>query len=72
MIYLKRLWNLIAILFSGCIFILTTPISLIVEVLIIAPILYILKNELYIQEHTPIPFRVMMWLESKLIIDTDK
>lgn len=72
MIYLKRLWNLIAILFSGCIFILIMPISLIVEVFVIAPILYILKNEHYMQEHDPFPFRVIFWLESKLMFNTNK
>lgn len=72
MIYLKRLWNLIAIFFSGCIFILIMPISLIVEVFVIAPILYIFKNEIYIEEHVLFPFHVMWWLESKLTFNTKK
>lgn len=70
MIYLKRLWNLIAIFFSGFVFILIMPLSFIVEVLVIAPILYIFKNEHYIQERDAFPFRVFLWLESKLTFDT--
>lgn len=66
MIYLKRLWNMIARAIIGCVFILSTPPSLIVEVFVIAPVLYIFKNESYIGKHSPFSFRVMWWLESKL------
>ena len=72
MIYLKRLWNLIAILFSGCIFILTIPLSLIIEIFVITPILYILTNERYVEKYSPFAFRVMWWLESKLLFNTNK
>jgi hypothetical protein len=72
MIYLKRFWNLIAIVFVGCVFILITPPSLIVEVWVIAPILYIFKNENYIKKYAPFPFRLMWWLESKLMFNTNK
>lgn len=69
MIYLKRLWNLIALFFSGCVFLLSMPLSFIVELLVIAPILYILTNEIYIEKYSPFAFRVMWWLESKLMFD---
>lgn len=72
MIYLKRLWNMIAMAIIGCVFILSTPPSLIVEVFVIAPILYILKNENYTEKHSPFSFRVMWWLESKLLFNTNK
>lgn len=72
MIYLKRLWNLIAIIFVGCVFILTAPLSFIIEILIITPALYILTNEVYIEEHEVFPFRAMLWLSSKLMFNTNK
>lgn len=71
MIYLKRLWNIIAIFFAGCVFILTAPL-LLIEIFVITPIEYILQNELYIAEHYPFPFRVMWWLASKLMFNTNK
>lgn len=72
MIYLKRLWNLIAMIFVGCIFILIFPLSFIIEIFIITPALYILTNEVYIEEHEIFPVRVMLWLESKLVLNTNK
>lgn len=72
MIYLKRLWNLIAMLLAGCGFLLAAPLSVVIEIFIIAPIIYILKNESYLEEHDALPFRVMLWLESKLMFNTNK
>ncbi len=72
MIYLKRLWNLIAMIFAGCVFVLTAPLSFIIEILIITPALYILTNEVYIEEHETFPYRAMLWLKSKLVFNTNK
>lgn len=72
MIYLKRLWNLIAMIFAGCVFVLTAPLSLIIEIFIITPVLYILTNEVYIEEHEIFPVRAMWWLASKLMFNTNK
>lgn len=72
MIYLKRLWNLIAILFSWCVCFLISPLSLVIEIFVIVPILYILKEEIYTKEHEPFSFRVLLWLESKLMFKTNK
>lgn len=72
MIYLKRLWNLIAMFFAVCVFVLTAPLSLVIEVFIITPTLYILKNENYTEKNAPFSFRVMCWLESKLLFNTNK
>lgn len=72
MIYLKRFWNLIAILFSWCVFILITTLATPVEIVIIAPIRYILKNENYTEKYAPFSFRVMWWLKSKLMFNTNK
>lgn len=72
MIYLKRLWNLIAMLFAVCVFVMTAPLSLVIEVFIITPTLYILKNENYTEKNAPFSFRVMCWLESKLLFNTNK
>lgn len=72
MIYLQRLWNLIARLFAVCVFLLTAPLSLVIEVFVITPILYILTNENYTEKNAPFSFRVMCWLESKLMFNTNK
>lgn len=72
MIYLKRLWNLIAIVFIGCVFILITISATPVEIVIITPIRYILKNENYTEKYAPFSFRVMWWLESKLLFTNKK
>lgn len=70
MIYLKRLWNLIAIIFGWCVFILTSPLSFIIEMLIIAPALYILTNEIYFEKYNPFSVRITCWLVTKLMFDT--
>lgn len=72
MIYLKRLWNLMAMLFVGCVFLFTAPLSLIIEIFVITPILYIITNESYIEKYAPFPLRVMWWLEPKLMFNTNK
>jgi hypothetical protein len=72
MIYLKRLWNLIAMLFIVCVFILITISATPIEIVIITPIRYILKNENYPEKYAPFSFRVMWWLESKLLFNTNK
>jgi hypothetical protein len=72
MIYLKRLWNLIAMIFAGCVFALISPLSLVIEVFVITPILYILKNDVYIEEHELFSVRAMWWLVSKLMFNTNK
>jgi hypothetical protein len=72
MIYLKRLWNLIVFFFSVCVFLLITPLSFVIEILIILPILYILKNEIYTEKYDPFSVRVVFWLSSKLTFNTNK
>lgn len=72
MIYLKRLWNLIAIVFLVYVFILITILATPVEIVIITPIRYILKNENYIKKYAPFSFRVLWWLEHKLMFNTNK
>lgn len=71
MIYLKRLWNLIAIIFAVCVGVLISPLSMVIEIFVITPILYILKNENYILKSEPFMFRVMWWLQSKLMFNTN-
>jgi hypothetical protein len=71
MIYLKRIWNLIVMFFVGCVVLPIFPLSIIIEIFIIAPILYILKNEIYMEIYDPFPERVMRWLESKLMFNTN-
>ena len=72
MIYLKRLWNLIAMIFAGCFFTFTAPLTFIIELFVIAPILYVLKNEIYMKIYEPVSFRAMWWLASKLMFNTNK
>lgn len=79
MIYLKRLWNLIALIFAGCVLILVTPLSFVIfviEAFVITPILYILKNEVYIEEYELFSVWLMVWLvawlASKLMFNTNK
>jgi hypothetical protein len=72
MIYLKRIWNLIAMLFIVCVVSVIFPLSFIIEVFIIAPILYILKNEIYMEIYNPFSVRVMLWMKSKLMFNTNK
>lgn len=72
MIYLKRIWNLIAMLFIGCVVSVIFPLSIIIEVFIIAPILYILKNEIYMEIYEPFWVRVTWWMKSKLTFNTNK
>lgn len=71
MIYLKRIWNLIAILFIGCVISPIFPLSFIIEIFIIAPILYILKNEIYMEIYNPISVRLAWWMKSKLMFNTN-
>ena len=72
MIYLKRLWNLIVFFFSACVFLLITPLSFVIELFIILPILYILKNENYIEKYDPLSVRVVFWLTDNLTFNTSK
>lgn len=72
MIYLKRIWNLIAMFFVGCVVLPIFPLSIIIEIFIIAPILYILKNEIYMEIYDPFWERVMRWIKSKLMFNTNK
>ena len=67
MIYLKRLWNLIAIIFGWCVFSFTAPLSVVIEIFIITPILYILTNEIYFEKYEPLSVRITRWLMNKLI-----
>ena len=71
MIYLKRIWNLIVILFVGCVVSVIFPLSFIIEIFIIAPILYILKNEIYMEIYEPFSVRVTWWMKSKLMFNTN-
>lgn len=70
MIYLKRIWNLIVFFFSVCVSLLITPLSLVIEVFVMMPILYILKNENYTEKYDPFSIRVGLWLGSKLMFNT--
>ena len=72
MIYLKRLWNLIAIIFAVCFSILISPLSFIIEIFVITPILYILTAEIYIEKYEPFSVRVMWWLVTKMMFITNK
>jgi hypothetical protein len=72
MIYLKRLWNLIGFFFSVCVCLLIAPLSFVIELYIISPILYILKNEYYIEKYDPFTVRVFFWLTSNLTFNTNK
>lgn len=72
MIYLRRLWNCIVMLFSICVFILITTLATPIEILIITPIVYILKNENYTEKNAPFSFRAMWWMKSKLMFNTNK
>lgn len=72
MIYLKRLWNVIAIVFVFCVCLLIAPFSFVIEIFVITPILYILKDENYTEKYDPFTFCVMWWLKSKLMFNTNK
>lgn len=72
MIYLKRLWNLIGFFVSVCVCLLIAPLSFVIELYIISPILYILKNEYYLEKYDPFTVRVFFWLTSNLVFDTNK
>lgn len=72
MIYLKRLWNLIAIIFAWGICLLINPLLLVIEIFIIMPILYILTNENYFEKYYPFSYRVVRWLLNKLMFNTNK
>lgn len=72
MIYLKRLWNLVAYLISGCFTLLLILPSVFVEYCVIAPILYIATNKDYTEINDLFAMRAGIWLNSKLIIDTNR
>lgn len=59
-------------LFIVCVFILITTLSTPVEIIIITPIRYILKNDNYTEIYAPFSFRVMWWMKSKLMFNTNK
>lgn len=62
---------LIAMFFVGCVVSVIFPLSFIIEVFIIAPILYILKNEIYMEIYEPFSVRVTWWMKSKLMFNTN-
>lgn len=70
MIYLKRLWNVLAIMIAMCISFVSLPLVFI-EVTIVAPLCYIVTGKFYMNMYFPIAYYMLIWIFKNITIKID-